>query len=161
MVARSHHVGQREQRRHQRIVPADGEDDEGSVRLRDAHRFALSTVDVIEAVPASVEAGGVEAFPAEDAGAVRPQKRRDDEIARLDSADVCADGLDDANELVPHPAAAVALLHRPVRPEIAATDRGAGDRDEGVVRFDQAGVGDVLDPNVAGRVHDGCSHGRY
>ena len=70
-----------------------------------------------------------------------------------------ADGFDDADELVPDPLAAPARLHRPVRPEIAAADAGAGDADEGIGRLDEAGVGNVLDPDVAGAVDDGCAHG--
>ena len=83
---------------------------------------------------------------------------RDDEVAGLDRAHVGADCLDDADELVPHPPAGLARLHRLVRPEIAAADRGAGDADERVGRLDEVGVGDVLDPDVAGAVHDGCAH---
>ncbi len=47
--------------------------------------------------------------------------------------------------LVPHPAAAaaVAVFHGLVRPEVAAADGGAGDGDERVGQLDQAGVGDV------------------
>ena len=137
---------------------ADRQDDERSVRLGDAHRLALSAVDAVHAVPASVEAGGVQPLPAEDAGAVGPDERRDDEVAGLDRADVGADGLDDADELVPHAASGLAGLHLLVRPEVAAADRGAGDGDEGVGRLDEAGVGDGLDTDVAGAVHDSCSH---
>ena len=72
--------------------------------------------------------------------------------------DVGADGLDDADELVPHPAARVVVRHRLVRPEIAAADRGAGDAHERVGRLDQPRVRDVLDADVAGSVHDCCAH---
>jgi hypothetical protein len=43
------------------------------------------------------------------------------------------------------------LLHRLVRPQIAAADAGVLDDDEGVGRLDQAGVGDVLDADVRRR----------
>src|SRR5205823_14992080 len=76
----------------------------------------------------------------------------------LDGPDVSADGLNDADELVAHPAAGIARLHRLVRPKVAAANGGAGDGDECVVRFDQVRVGDVLDPDVAGAVHDSCAH---
>ena len=95
---------------------------------------------------------------AEDTGAVRPRERRDHDVAGLDRADAVADGLDDADDLMAHPLAALAGLHRPVRPEIAAADAGAGDPEEGIGRLDQTGVGDVLDPDVAGAVHDSCAH---
>ena len=42
VVARPHHVRQREQRRHQRVVLADRQDEERAVRLGHAHRFALA-----------------------------------------------------------------------------------------------------------------------
>jgi hypothetical protein len=158
VVARRHHVGEREQRRHQRVVLADGQDDERALRLRHPDRLALAAVDSVIAVPAAVEARGVQSLPAEDAGAVGVEERRDDDVAGLDRADVGADGLDDADELVSHAAAAVVVLHRLVRPEVAAADRGAGDDDEGVGRLDECGVGDALDPNVARAVHDGCAH---
>ena len=44
VVAGAHHVGEREQRRHQRVVLADREDDERPVRLGDAHGFSLAAV---------------------------------------------------------------------------------------------------------------------
>ena len=105
VVARRHHVREREQRRHQRVVGADRQHDERPVRLRDAHRLALSAVDAVAAVPAAVEAGALQPLPAEHAGAVGPDERRDDEVAGLDCAHLGADGLDDADELVAHAAA--------------------------------------------------------
>ena len=69
------------------------------------------------------------------------------------------DGLDDADGLVAHALARRRLGPRLVRPEVAAADAGAGDADDRVGRVDDRGVGDVLDANVAGLVHDGCTHG--
>ena len=69
--------------------------------------------------------------------------------------------LDDAHGLVPHPAAGVGVFQGLVRPEIAAADAGARDRDESIGLLDETGIGDVLDTNVAGAVHDGCSHDGY
>ena len=157
-MARRHHVREREQRRHQLVVSAHRQGDECAVRLRDTDRFALAAVDPIEAVSASVEARRVQSLAAEDAGAVGPDERRDDEVALLHAADVVADGLDGADELVSHPAAGLARLHRPVRPEVAAADRGMGDDDERVGRLDEARVRDGLDTDVAGAVHDSCAH---
>src|SRR5206468_7197488 len=95
---------------------------------------------------------------AKDAGSVRPHERRDDEVAGSHGADLAAGVLDDADELVSHAASGLAGLHRLVGPEIAAADRGARDADDGVRRFDKAGVRDGLDPDVAGAVHDSCAH---
>jgi hypothetical protein len=100
----------------------------------------------------------VQSFPTEDAGAVGVQERRDDDVADLHGADVGADSLDDADELVSHAAAGLAVFHCLVRPQIAAADCGAADGDEGVGGFDQAGVGHGLDTDVAGAEHDGCAH---
>src|SRR5439155_1386400 len=83
-----------------------------SPRLRDAHGFALSAVDVVEAVPAAMEAFALQTLLAEHTGAVGPQERRDDHVSGLDGLDVGANGLDDADELVAHAAAGVAVLHR-------------------------------------------------
>ena len=116
VVAGTHHVGEREQRRHQRVVRADRKHDQRAVRLRDAHSFSLAAVDVAEAVSAAVQTLALQPFPTEDAAAVRPKEGGDDEIAGLDRCDVGADGVDDADELVSHPAAAVVVRHRLVRP---------------------------------------------
>ena len=77
---------------------------------------------------------------------------------RLHRANVGADGLDDADRLVSHAAAGIAMFHALVRPEIAAADAGAGDGDDRVGWLDKTGVGDVLDTNVAGAKHDSCTH---
>ena len=97
-------------------------------------------------------------FPAEDAGAVGPHERRDDEVAGLHGSNLVADSLDGSNELVPHRTTGLGRLHRLVRPEVAAADRGARHGDKGVSRLDKVRVGDVLDANVAGAVHEGCTH---
>src|SRR5262249_13147787 len=78
--------------------------------------------------------------------------------ARAHRPDIRADLLDDPDELVPHAAAGLRRLHRLVRPQVAAADRGAADPHERVGRFDEVGVRDVLDSNVAGPVHDRCAH---
>src|SRR5439155_262580 len=83
---------------------------------------------------------------------------RGDDGADLQGADARADRLDVADRLVAHAAGGLARLHQLVRPEIAAADAGTADGDERVGRLDQAGVGDVLDADVAGAVQDGCAH---
>ena len=86
---------------------------------------------------------------AEDAAAIRPEERRDDQIAGLDRRDLGADGVDDADELVPHPAAGVVVRHRLVRPQIAAADRAPRYPHERVRRLDQLRVGNVFDSDIA------------
>ena len=157
-MAGAHDVRERQERRHQCVVLGDRQDDEGPVRQRHADGLALSAVDAVPRPEAAVEARGLKAFVAEHARAVRVRERRDDEVADLDGADVAANCLDDADELVADPLAGFARLHRPVRPEIAAADAGAGDADEGVGRLDETGVGDVFDSDVPGAVEQGCAH---
>src|SRR6266508_3820659 len=158
VVACRHHVGEGEERRHQRVVFADRQNDERPVGLRNTHRLALPSVDAVPGPPAAVQARSLQSLLAEDAAAVRPRERCDDRVADRDGADVGADGLDDADELVAHALTGLAGLHLAVGPEVAAADAGAGDADEGVGRFDDAGVRHVLDADVAGAVHDSCAH---
>ena len=58
MVTGAHHVGQREQRRHARVVLADVERVERSVRERDAEGFGLRAVHTSVPDEADVHAGG-------------------------------------------------------------------------------------------------------
>ena len=88
-----------------------GSDDERAVGQRDAHRLALTAVELVAAPEAAVQAGRLQALAAELAGAVGPGERRDDEVAGLDRPHVGADVLDDADELVPHAAAGLGRLH--------------------------------------------------
>src|SRR5829696_5479448 len=86
----------------QGVVCTDRQDDEGSVGLRNPHRFALSSVHIARAVSASVEARAVQPASAVHTASVRPKKRRNDGFARLDRADIVTDSLDHANEFMPH-----------------------------------------------------------
>ena len=70
VVAGAHHVREREQRRHQGVVLADGEDDERAVRERHADRFALAPVEFCATPPTAMDAGGLQTLPTELAGAV-------------------------------------------------------------------------------------------
>ena len=158
MVAGAHHVREGQKRRHQRVVLSDRQDDERSVGLRDAHGFALSAVELGSAPEAAMEARGVQPLLAEDAGAVGPCERCDDEVAGLHGAYVGAYGVDEADELVAHPPAGLVRLHLVVRPEVAAADAGAGNAEKRIGWLRDPGVGDVLDADVAGAVHDSCFH---
>ena len=70
VVTGRHHVRQGQERRHERGVWLNREPDEGPIRLRNAHGFALSAIDAIVAVPSPVQARGVHSLPAEDACSV-------------------------------------------------------------------------------------------
>src|SRR5205085_803737 len=97
VLAGRHHIRQRQERRHQRVVSADREGDERAVGLWHAHRLALAAVDAVKAVSASMEARRLEPLSAEDARAVGPHEGCDNELPRLHRADVGADRLDDAD----------------------------------------------------------------
>src|SRR5215216_1648116 len=161
VVAGPHDVRERQQGGHQRVILADRQYEERSVCLGDAHRFGLCSADVTRTEESSVDARRVKAVVAEDTGTVRVRERHDDEVAGFHGADVGADGLDDADGLVAHADAGLAVFQLVVRPEVAAADAGAGDADQRVGRLDEAGVGDVLDADVAGLEHYSCAHGAY
>jgi len=79
---------QRQERRHQHVVFADRQDDERSVSLGDANRLCLRSGDGAVPEEAAVDAGGLQALLAEDAGAVR--KRRTGMMTKIAPASGCA-----------------------------------------------------------------------
>jgi hypothetical protein len=113
---------------------------------------------VTGAEEAAVDARCVQAVEAELAAAVREGERHHDVLAGLHRVDVRADIIHHADRLVAHAPSAVGGLHPVVRPQVAAADAGAGDADDGVGWLDAPRVGDVLDPDVPGAVHDGGAH---
>jgi hypothetical protein len=58
----------------------------------------------------------VQSISAKDTGAIGVEKWSGHEVADLDLANFSAHGLDNADELVPHTAASLAVFHRLVRP---------------------------------------------
>ena len=158
MVAGAHHIREREQRGHQRVVLANLQRVESPVRLRDAHGFGLRARHVGVAEEATVDALRLQAFLAEHAGAVRERERHHDHVAELDRVYGAADLLDDADRLVPHHARTVARLQRLVGPEVGAADAGARHSDHGIGWLLDRRVGNVLDANIAGCVHHCSAH---
>jgi DNA-binding transcriptional LysR family regulator len=140
MVTRPHHVRQRQQRRHQCVIRPDGQRDQGSVRLRDAHGFALPTVQLRTTPPPAVETGRLESLLAELTGTVRPEEWRDHEIASLHRSHPRADVFDDSSEFVTHAVADRCSRHGVVRPKVAATDTGPRHSHERIGRFDDTRV---------------------
>ena len=108
-----------------------------------------------------MEARCIQSLLAEDAGAVGVGKGHHDDISGLQSTNVGADCFDDADRLVPHPAALIGRFHELVRPKVAAANAGMADCDERVGRLHQPGVGDVLDANIASSIHNGGAHVRF
>src|SRR4051812_35048622 len=100
----------------------------------------------------------MQAFVAERAGAIRGRERHHHQVTALDRADLRSDVLDDANRLVAHRLPRLARLHGGVRPQIAPADAGSGDAEDRVARIDDGWIGDILDADVAGGVHQSRSH---
>ena len=104
MMTSRHHIGQGEQRGHQRVVFAHRQGIECAIGLWDAHRLSLSAIQFRSAPKSAVQTGGVQSFLTEDAGSIGPRERRGNEIADLDFADIRSNGLDPADEFMSHAA---------------------------------------------------------
>lgn len=105
-----------------------------------------------------MDAGTLVAGPADLTRVVGREERPDDELARLDGADVTADLFDDTDVLVAHRSRAVDAIDAAIGPEVGAADARRRQSDDGVGRFDDRGLWDVLDSYVARSVKDGCKH---
>src|SRR5271166_2694415 len=159
MMSGPHHVRESKQRRHQRIVGADRQNEQRSVSLGDTQGLCLSSTGLASgSEEAAVDARGLQPLVAEHAGSVGVRKRHHDNVASPDRAHFGADGLDYADRLMAHTAACVRGLQLVVGPKIAPTDTGASDTDDRISRMHNGGIGDVLDPDIAGAVHDSCTH---
>ena len=95
---------------------------------------------------------------AKRAGAIGVGERHHDKVALLHLAHVRADVLDDADRLVAHAASRIGGLQLLIRPEVAAADAGACDAHKRVGGIDNGSIGHVLDTNVAGTIHNSCTH---
>ena len=158
MMAGPHYVGQGQQRGHEHILLADRERVEGAVRLRDSKRLGLSPADIGRTEEAAVDAGGLEAFLAEQAASVGIGERHHHHLPSPDRADLASDILDDSDRLVAHRPPARSFREVVIRPQVAPADAGPGDPDQSVGRFPDRRIGDGLDPDVVGLVHDRCAH---
>src|SRR6185369_11094925 len=158
VMTSAHYIRERQERWQQSVILSDRQLVERSVRQRNTHRLGLRTRNLFITEEAAVDAGRLEPFATELASAVRPRERHDDEIASLNSSNVSANRFNDADRFMAHDAASFTLRHRFVRPKVAPADAGARDRKNGVCRIDDRCVTHVLDPNVAGAIHNSCSH---
>src|SRR5882672_297246 len=143
------------------MIGTHRKDDQRSVRKRHPHGFALAAIDFGPAPESAMKTRGLKPFVTELTSAVRPGKRRDDQITLLHVANRGADRFDAPDELVAHASSCVAVLHRIVRPQIAAADTGSCDGNEGIGRLDQSSIRNILDTNVMDAVHDSCTHGDF
>ena len=125
----------RQQRCHQRVFRADGQGEQGAVRLRDAQSLGLGPFHAAIAEEPAVQAGGVQVLVAEHAGAVGERKRHHHQIARLQRVHLRADVFDDADGLVAHALRRLAIRHQVVGPQVAAADTRAGHAHDRVGRL--------------------------
>src|SRR4029078_12803787 len=108
---------------------------------------------------AAVVAARLDSHPAVRTRVVGVHEGRDDEVTRPHAADVAADLLDDADELVGDAGRLGYRVDPAVRPQVAAAHARCGDPHQRIGGLGDAGVGDVFDTDVAGRVQDGGLHG--
>ena len=133
-------------------MPGGG--DQGAVGERDAGQLGLGAEGAHQD---PVHAVGLVAGLADLAGVVGGPEGADDEVADLDGADLVADLLDDADVLVTHHLV-VDRLGAAVGPQVGPADAGRRQADDRVGRLDDPRVLAVLDPDVAGSVHDYLTH---
>ena len=140
VMAGRHDVGERQQRGEHLVGVAGAADaDERAVRQRHPHRFALAAVDALGCPEPTVGARGRDAVEAVRAGPVAEGEGSDDEVAFRDGADLGADVLDDADELVPDRAGCERGVAAVV-PEVRPADAGEHDADDRVGRVGEPRV---------------------
>jgi hypothetical protein len=154
--AGAEHVGGGEQARDQVVGGHPGGGDERAVGQRDPRVLGLRAS---RGRGLTVDAGRLVTGTADRAGVVGSEEAADNELPRLDGADVAADLLDDAGVLVTHRGRPVDVLDAAVGPQVRAADTGRGQADDRVGRLLDLRVRAVLDPDIAGRVQDRSSHG--
>jgi len=88
------------------------------------------------------------------------EEARHHPVAGLDPADVGADLLDDAHELVTEHRAGLDRYPLVVEMEVGAADGARGDADEGVVGAAERRLGDVVDPHRLGPLEGERLHPR-
>lgn len=162
VVAGEVDVGKREQGCEQFVAGGVGVDvgdfHHGAVGEGDAGVLGLESAGVGLAVEAAVDAGGVHAFLAVDAGVVLVGEGDDDEVAGADGGDVAAYFFHDSNEFVAHGVAGVVVGHVVVGVQVGAAHAGADRAHDGVGGVFDSGVRDVGDAHIAGTKHEGGFH---
>ena len=162
MIAGEVDVGKREQGGEQFVAGGVGVDvrdfHHGAVGEGDAGVLGLESAGVGLAVEAAVDAGGVHAFLAVDAGVVLVGEGNDDEVAGADGGDVAADFFHDGNEFVAHGVAGVVAGHVVVGVQVGAAHAGADRAHDGVGGVFDGGFGNVGDAHITGTEHEGGFH---
>jgi hypothetical protein len=151
--AGAQHVGGGQQGRDQlRIRPARGGDQVPSANGMRAFRLGADG-----AHQGGVHAATLVTRPANLAGVVGAEEGPDDEVPVPDIGHLGANLLDDADVLVSHHLV-VDGLDAAVLPQVRPADARCSQPDDGVTGFDDPRLVAVLDPDVAGSVHDYTTH---
>src|SRR6516165_1341538 len=158
MVSSAHHVRQREQRWHKRIVCVRADWKESSIRQRNSYRFGLCSSDLCSTEKSAMDTRRLKPVVAKHACAVGERERHDNEITAFNRSNICTDVFDHTYRFVPHYASSVAALHFLIWPQIAPANARARDANESVGWLDDLRIGHVLDPNVASAIHHSCTH---
>ena len=162
VVAGEVDVGKREQGCEQFVAGGVGVDvvdfHHGAVGEGDAGVLGLESAGVGLAVEAAVDAGGVHAFLAVDAGVVLVGEGDDDEVAGSDGGDVAADFFHNGDEFVTHGVAGVVAGHVVVGVQVGAAHAGADRAHDGVGGVFDGGFGNVGDAHITGTKHEGGFH---
>lgn len=162
VVAGEVDVGKREQGGEQFVAGGVGVDvgdfHHGAVGEGDAGVLGLESAGVGLAVEAAVDAGGLHAFLAVDAGVVLVGEWDDDEVAGPDGGDVAADFFHDGDEFVAHGVAGVVAGHVVVGVQVGAAHAGADRAHDGVGGVFDGGFGNVGDAHITGTEHEGGFH---
>ena len=98
---------------------------------------------------------------AELASTIRVSERHHDKVALLYFPHVGANCFDNADGLMAHAASNRSRREILIWPQVAAADTGSCDADKRIRWFLECCVGHVLNPHVAGSIHDGCTHKIY
>ena len=122
--------------------------------MGDAGVLGLESAGVGLAVEAAVDAGGLYAFLAVDAGVVLVGEGDDDEVAGVDGGDVAAYFFHDGNEFVAHGVAGVVVGHVVVGVQVGAAHAGADCAHDGVGGVFDGGFGNVGDAHITGTEHE-------
>jgi hypothetical protein len=161
MVPRAHHVRQRQERGHQRIVLANVQNKECAIGLRNAKGLGLRAVHAVVSEEAAVKTRGLQMVVTKLARAVRIGEGHRHQVAFFQCSNTGANFFHHSDSFVPHALRAVFGPPRMVRPKIASADAGARDPNQGVGLFLDRCVGHVLNANVARSLHDCCAHFAY
>ncbi len=140
-----------------------GDPPEGEVRVRDEDQLRLGALERAEGLPVPEDARVVAlvelAALAEEALAAGGAVGAEHPVPHRHPADLVAGGDHLADVLVADHEAGLDLDPAVVDVEVGAADAARLDPDDRVVRSEQLGVGDLVDPDLARRLEGDRSHG--